>query len=672
MSNQRRSTGRTSAAENKRSVRRLAVAGLFISGFFTAAAALRQQAPYSLIFVQVPAGVEDESPAQTHDDTFMDRCRDGSRIVKLPTSGGRAVVLTSDFVGACDPDVSFDGTTIVFAGKRSAGDSWQIWTMAADGSNKTQVTHGHGTSIAPTYAGSRFYLNDPQPTPQIIFATTRAGWRDEVTGQPLFSLYGTDLAGDSIHRLTFNLHSDYSPDVLPTGRVVFSSWQLFGDRYAPDGIVALMAINIDGTDLMPFYGNHEMPRYKNMVHVSDWDDRVYFVEADRLDRLGGGDISYVSSRRPLHSYRRVADAGDGRYHSPTPLPNGGLLASYRANGDGDVFGIYEIDAESGSRRGKIFEEPGWHSIDIQVLAPHPTAKGRSNWLRPGSTTGVFYCLNSYRTDLNGAEEIPSGTIKHVRVIEGLPSVDGGIPDRGRSGSRIELRRFTATNHGPRRLLGVAPVEDDGSFQVRVPAETPITFQLLGEDFMALRTQEAWTWVIGNENRGCIGCHEDRELSPPNRMVDAVIKPPVDLTLPAARRRTVDFRHEITPIIESRCATGGCHVAGAAEPDLARTKRNTDADAFSPAYITLLDSISRTARVRYVVPGSARESPVIWLLTGRHTGSRTAGAAWTIEAAPSHDVLDGREKTLFIEWIDLGAQWDSRAAIRRDSHQSPRE
>lgn len=570
-----------------------------------------------LIVVQIPTAATPQSQDREQLTTPLDRYVDGARIVRVDASTGEAVVLTPEFTGACDPDVSFDGVTILFAGKRDPTDSWQIWKMNADGSGKTQITHGSGQSVAPAFAGARFYLDDPQPTPQIVFSSST---RDPGT----FSLYGTDSEGAALHRLTFNLQSDFSPAVLPTGRIVFSSWQRYGDRFEPDGIFALLAVNIDGTDLMPFYGNHEAPRYKDMAAVSQDGDRVYFVESDRLSWLGGGNLAYVSWRRPLHSHGRLGGEADGTgvFHSPMPLPDGGLLASYRRRVADSVFAVYRVDPESGTRLEKVFEQAGWHSIDAHVLAPRPPVRGRSNWLRPGSTTGVFYCLNSYRTNLGEAGErsvAPPGTIKHVRVIEGKP----------------------------RRILGVAPVEEDGSFHIRVPAETPITFQLLDEDYVAIRTQRAWTWVMGNENRGCIGCHEDRELSPPNRMVAAIPKPPVDLTLPPARRRTVDFRNQIALIIASRCATTGCHVAGQAEPMLGAGSTTTPESALRTVYQSLLQRDGR-----YVVPGSAKDSPLIRLLLGRETDSHPA-------AATSHAVLGRRELILFIEWVDLGAAWKSQ-------------
>lgn len=617
-----------------------------------------------LIFVQIPIQAKPELPTEKRRYAPIDRYVDGARIVILRTYAAEPVNLTPEFTAACDPDVSFDGETIIFAGKRNPDGSWQIWRMNSDGSHKVQITQGEGDCIAPVHAGNRFYLNDPQPTPQIIYVSSMHDWKNEHGAGPAFALYGTDPKGKSVYRLTFNLDSDFSPDILPNGRVVFTSRQHYGDRYQPTGISALMGINNDGTDLMLFYGNHEMPLYKDMVHVSDFGERVYFIESDRSTWLGGGDIAYVSRRRPLHTYHRLSHDDKGLFHSPGSLPDGGLAASYRSNSPNAVFGIFRINPKNGKRRKKIFEEEGWHSIDIQVLALHPKVKGRSNWLIPGVTTGVFYCLNSYRTNLPEGENIVPGSIKYVRVIEGIPlkrkaTISEYQQDLGNSPS---LETCSGTAFGPRRILGEAPVEKDGSFHIRVPAETPITFQLLDKDYLALRTQEAWTWVMGNENRGCIGCHDNREMAPPNKMVDAVIKPAVELTLPPERRRSVDFRYQIAPIIASKCAT--CHVSGQVAPNLEEAQNTAPGAAFSQAYKILIDPIQGRENERYIVPGKAKESPLIWHLFGERMGSDQTPYTSEITSIHPWNALKPRERILFIEWIDLGAQWDSRAAIVR--------
>lgn len=600
-----------------------------------------------LIVVQIPKSAEFRDSTAGFLSPLYDRYVDGARIVRVSSDGGEPRNLTPEFAAALDPDVSFDASTIIFSGKRHDGDTWQLWRMNADGTGKVQITSGPGDHITPVHAGNRFFLNDPEPTPQIIFAGTEHGWRNRGTSDPVFSLYAVDYKGETVRRLTFNLYSDLSPDILPTGRVVYTSWQRFGDRFGGRGVLALSAINIDGTDFYPYYGNHEMPRYKHMAHISDFGDRVYFVEADEPTWLGGGHLAFVSMRRPHNSYYRLTDVQRGTFHSPCPLPDNRLIASYRESQGESVYELVEVDPETGRRGRRIYRDDAWHTIDAQVLVPRPRPDGKANWLIPGTPTGVLYCLNSYRTNLDNIEPLQEGQIKYVRVIEGVPHrLDSQTTD-------------VQDTFGGRRLLGIAPVEPDGSFHIRVPAETPVTFQLLDEDYVARRTQKAWTWVMGNENRGCIGCHEDPELSPPNKMVDAIIKPAVELTLPPERRRTVDFRHQIASIFAAKCAVAGCHGAGEVPPDLSGTEQ--EERAFE-VYKRLLGPVAGRETERFVVPGNAKDSPLTWLILNKRTGTEPTTYTGDLDAMPSHDVLSTRERIQVIEWIDLGAQWDVRTAI----------
>ena len=108
---------------------------------------------------------------------------------------------------------------------------------------------------------------------------------------------------------------------------------------------------------------------------------------------------------------------------------------------------------------------------------------------------------------------------------------------------------------PRRLLGEAPLAEDGSFHLSIPANTPVEIQLLDADGMALRSC-AWIAARNHFNQGCIGCHEDPERTPPNRFVKAVQAPAAELTPPVDVRRTMDYVHDVAPLVASRCAS--CH------------------------------------------------------------------------------------------------------------------
>ncbi|MEK7798670.1 MAG: hypothetical protein AAB297_02480, partial [Acidobacteriota bacterium] len=79
----------------------------------------------------------------------------------------------------------------------------------------------------------------------------------------------------------------------------------------------------------------------------------------------------------------------------------------------------------------------------------------------------------------------------------------------------------------------APVLPDGSFFVEVPADTPLRLTLLHRDGRPLAALASGIWVRPNENRGCIGCHEERDRAPENRQPLAVLRPAVGLAFGAA-------------------------------------------------------------------------------------------------------------------------------------------
>jgi hypothetical protein len=163
--------------------------------------------------------------------------------------------------------------------------------------------------------------------------------------------------------------------------------------------------------------------------------------------------------------------------------------------------------------------------------------------------------------------------------------------------------------------------------------------------------------MGNENRGCIGCHEDPEMAPPNILVKAVTKPAVELTLPAERRRKIDFLHQIAPIIESKCATAQCHISGKAKPNLEISVNKPREYSLRQIYKILVDPGQNPRREQYVIPGNAKGSSLIRHLLGEKFEYNNTPDKSDVKLVSINDHLDLRSEILFIEWIDLGAYWD---------------
>jgi hypothetical protein len=481
----------------------LLLAGVIFSCYFIVGTSAVLPTGPDIIFVRIPAAAIPSSPS-TNTRLPLDRYVDGCQIVRYSLSGsqGKVVHLTAEFLSACDPAVSFDGQKILFAGKQKKGEPWQIWQMDGNGGNKIQITHGKSDSVSPLYVGSLFHLDDKAPTRKIVYQGSN-------------HLYTCDLDGKNPRRITYNLYPAFAPDVLPNGRIIFSSLRNNSLETGSGKTLDLLAVNIDGTDLMGYVTNLDVPGDKEMVRIAR-DGRVYFIQSDLSQWLGGGSLAYVSSRRPAHSYNLIASNENGFYHSPCPLPDGSLIVSYRSKKKGSLYHLKIIKSFCGGSRGAVFSKRvplaaggKYHCVDAQVLGGHPVVKGRSSFVDHNQDTGVLYCISAYISDRPEVKQLAYGSIKGVRVLEGI-SLEGEATVTG-------------------RILGTAPVEQDGSFHIRVPAETPLAFQLLDKQGKVITGQHSWTWVMPRELRGCIGCHENRELAPPNQLPQAIIKPAVQLT-----------------------------------------------------------------------------------------------------------------------------------------------
>ncbi len=541
-----------------------------------------------VVFTQLPTGVPAKPPAG---GVLRASYGEGARLVLLSPDGATRG-LSEGFQSAADPDVSFDGQRILFAAKKSAADNWNIYEMLADGAGVRQITRGVGNCRSPVYQSSLFVLDSDRPWYQVTFVSDAADEENEYGGSASTNLYSVKLDGTSLRRLTFNPSASLDPFQMGDGRILFASWQRHDLERGLRGRVALFGVNLDGTDFALFAAEEGL-RIKHMPCVTS-DRMAVFVETDQAPWDGAGRLAAVSLRRNLHSHRAITAPADGLFHSPSPLPDGAVLVSRRPADGAGTHGIYRLDPATG-RRELLFDDPGWHDIQAKLVAPRPEPDGRSSVVEEKDPTGKFYCLSAYTADVR----LPAGEAKRLRVLEGLPR-------------RVGERRQTGLL--PTRLLGEINLEEDGSFNIQTPANIPIRLQVLDARGMALRSS-AWIWVKNRESRGCIGCHEDGELTPENRLAQALTRPSIPLTLPPEKRRTVDFRRDVAPILAAKCATQACHAGGLG--------------VFS----------------KFIHPGQARTSPLVRSVLGHAKPMPPGGSP----------PLTPDEKRTIIEWIDLGAQ-----------------
>jgi hypothetical protein len=79
--------------------------------------------------------------------------------------------------------------------------------------------------------------------------------------------------------------------------------------------------------------------------------------------------------------------------------------------------------------------------------------------------------------------------------------------------------------------GIVPIEPDGSFFVKTPADQPIRFSLLDKNGTILRQEHGWFWIRRGEQRICVGCHTGPERASENHVPAVLLRSttPTDLT-----------------------------------------------------------------------------------------------------------------------------------------------
>ena len=130
----------------------------------------------------------------------------------------------------------------------------------------------------------------------------------------------------------------------------------------------------------------------------------------------------------------------------------------------------------------LYNDPDSNEYDAQLLAPHPKPPVIASTVDHNLDYGVFLAQDVFN---RGTERRPGSAGARRR------------PDRQHRGDRRpgptvqgEMNDISANDFEKRALIGFAPVYSDGSFRIKVPANTPISFATLdpnGRGFVVKRT-----------------------------------------------------------------------------------------------------------------------------------------------------------------------------------------
>lgn len=386
-------------------------------------------------------------------------------------------VLTSSFYSARTPEISNDRQFMIFAGQKKEGETWQIWEADLGNLATRQLTKLKEDCTDPAYL----------PVGRFLFTCHSA--TDSLRANE--SIYTSNIDGTDQKRITFNPDMYTASHVLNDGRILTIAVQTFPDP----GHQKFMVMRPDGTKWELFYKSNEDNELSGPGLETN-NGRIIFIEAD-MTKPGKGNLISVSYNSPLHSRLNLTSEIEGDFQAVFPLPSGKMLVSYRKSAD-DRYALFEFDVENRSLGKPIYSSTDFDVIEIADAIKHIRSKKLPSEVNSVIKTGLIVCQD-------------------VNIEDDPIKISGTLLKKA---SRVEIM-------GTDSSLGVFKPSRDGSFYLKVVADKPFQIRTLDEEGRVIRKCD-WIWLRPNERRGCVGCHEDQDIVPDNRVPLAVKKTPLGI------------------------------------------------------------------------------------------------------------------------------------------------
>jgi len=620
------------------------------------------------------------------------------------------------------PDVSFDAKKILFCHRPEKDRTFHLYEMDIDGSNLRQITDAKYDDLDPIY----------MPDGKITFLSNRGNsYARCAVAHPSYVVSRCDADGKNLYILSMGTEPEYTPTLLPDGRVMYTRWEYTDKELFR--IQSLWTMNPDGTNVATLWGNQSywpdmlieaqpIPGSRRIIFSGQGHHDIVHGSIGMIDPKEG--FNYPDGLTRVTADRPWAEVGNGPsdkvekpdyhasgrfdgYRCPVPLSEEVFLVSAKLPHAADRrrvggaqttrgrFVLYLMDVWGNRElihRGMhdvlyampVRERPVPRVIRDQTV--WPGSRGHGNEALPG----VLYSNDVFE----GLPDELRGIAKHVRVIHQdyttftfglkcqMPDHKGVRSQRGDQHAGPPLT--IASNDSIKRILGTVPIEADGSFAVEVPPSIAIHFQLLDEQYRAVHMMRSFTGVMPGEKRGCVGCHESQGTVPAGANSIAMKKDPVRPTPPPwGSRYHLGYRQDIQPILDKYCAK--CHQGdGKGRKKLDMTFRpSADGGSYTEPYLTLVlgpkRSISRFARTQCGGGVAGSLLPMASGFTPAHDVTHPPMTAMSYNSklvanatsGKHHDVkVDPVSARKLIAWVDLLCPYWNEDDIRSTPDPDP--
>ena len=368
---------------------------------------------------------------------------------------------------------------VLFAGKQAASDPWQIWELTLADRSVRKVIATATDAVRP------FYL----PGGRMVWAQ-REPWGFQLESAEDGHLPGytflNPTAGPGVLPLTYMQASAFPSDVLADGRILFEAGFPLGAGATPE----LYLIYADGSGVESYRCDHGRARWGGRQLASG---DVVFTHGDSLARFTSPLATETHIVAPHAEYAgAIAETASGTW-----------LVSARAASNMH-YAIKSWKPGSPALQ-TVFAVSNENLVEPVLVAPRTTPKRHPSGLHPWDYANML-ALDARQSREGDLKATPASTPVLVR---------------------LEMLDTT----GRVVVMGTAPVEIDGSFFAKVPADKPIRFALLNAKGAVVRQEHGWFWIRRGEQRICVGCHVGPERASENRVPAVLLRSttPADLT-----------------------------------------------------------------------------------------------------------------------------------------------
>ncbi|MFK8030457.1 MAG: hypothetical protein AB8G18_09475 [Gammaproteobacteria bacterium] len=394
---------------------------------------------------------------------------------------------------------------------------------------------------------------------------------DEDENVESFALHVMNDDGTDVRQITFNQSHDLDPTVRSDGKIVFSRWAAKSGNNSiglyvarPDGIGEELLYGANssntGSDNTPvhFIESEEMPDGRIGVMVQPFEanrlgGQLTLIDTENYIENTQGNINNAGASGPAQEPAtnnevrtdNVLSAG-GRYSDFFPLWDGSdrvfvswsqcrvvvddvitacteeLLAAPDTIEADPLYGLWVYDRSDDTQLPVVPPVEGVMVTEMVAAQPRPLpailfdqaagAELDTSLVEEG--VGIINIKSVYDfsgVDLSGpgisaladpaqftAEQRP---IRFVRVVKAVSLPNDDLVDL--NGSAFGRNRGL----GMREIVAYAPVEPDGSVQLKVPADTALEINLLDANAQRVGFRHgSWLSVRPGEVKTCNGCH----------------------------------------------------------------------------------------------------------------------------------------------------------------------